>query len=102
MRFHGNFPEWKMRSPAGRQMVIRHVLHYLIERPDAKDTIRGILRWWLPRSVKIWDEAEVQSALDTLVAKGWVTQRKMSPSQSLYGLNQDGLEDILAYLEMFL
>jgi len=78
-------------------MLIRHILHYLTAHPDAKDTIQGILRWWLPKDEEAWNKAEVQEALDTLVARGWVTQRRTSPSRTLYGLNQKQLEEITAF-----
>jgi hypothetical protein len=79
-------------------MVIRHILHYLIEHPDAKDTIQGILRWWLPGSIEHWAEAVVQEALDVLVAKGWMTRRQTISSQQLYGVNREKLEEITTFL----
>lgn len=79
-------------------MVIRQILHYLMRHPDAKDTMTGILRWWLPREGVERKEEEVQEALDTLVARGWVTTRQTTPSQSLYWLNQEKLEEIKAFL----
>ena len=79
-------------------MVIRHILHYLIEHPDAKDTIQGILHWWLPGAIENWPEAVVQEALDVLVAKGWMTRRQTTSSQQLYGVNREKLEEITAFL----
>lgn len=79
-------------------MVIRHILHYLIEHPDAKDTLQGLHRWWLPRGIMEWEEEVVQSALDVLVARGWLTQRPITTSQTLYGLNKELLEAIKAFL----
>jgi hypothetical protein len=78
-------------------MAIREILQYLIDNPEAKDTLQGILRWWLPNEVDR-GEAEVQEALDGLVANGWLTQRRMTPSRTLYGLNKDNLEEIRAFL----
>jgi hypothetical protein len=45
-------------------MVIRHILQYLIDHPDAKDTTQGILRWWLVGGIAAWDEAAEQGTLD--------------------------------------
>lgn len=78
-------------------MVIRHILHYLTVHPDAKDTVQGILRWWLPKDEGAWSKEEVQEALDILVARGWVTQRRTIPSRTLYGLNKKQLEEIKAF-----
>jgi hypothetical protein len=95
---HKTFPRNK-DHPAGYQMVIRHILHYVIAHPDAKDTLRGILRWWLPWSIEPWAEAVVQEALDVLVAKGWMTRRQTPSSQQLYGVNRERLEEMKAFLQ---
>jgi hypothetical protein len=79
-------------------MVIQHILYYLSEHPDAKDTPRGILRWWCPRGGVGQAEEEVQEALDTLVAKGWLTQRQMITPQKLYMLNKEKLDEIKLFL----
>jgi hypothetical protein len=79
-------------------MVIRHVLQYLIAHPEAKDTMQGILRWWLPGGIGAWEEAAVQEALAALVARGWVTQRQLPSSQHLYGVNNARLEEIQGFL----
>jgi hypothetical protein len=79
-------------------MVIQHILHYVIAHPDAKDTIRGILRWWLPGPIEHWAEAFVQEALDVLVAKGWMTRRQTLSSQQLYSVNREKLEEITIFL----
>jgi hypothetical protein len=79
-------------------MVIQQILRYLIEYPDAKDTIQGILRWWLPKGTVERGEEEVQEALDVLDAKGWVTKRQTTTSRELYGMNKEKLEEIWAFL----
>jgi hypothetical protein len=82
-------------------MVIRHILHYLIEHPHAKDTLQGLHRWWLPGGVMAWEEEAVQEALDMLMARGWLTQRQITSSRNLYGMNQDKLEEIQEFLREF-
>ena len=79
------------------RIVIREILFYLIKHPDAKDTIDGILRWWIPDSD--WREEEVRQALGFLTSKGWLTARKIAASQKVYGLNKDKLLEIKEYLE---
>jgi len=89
-------------SPGSRRlMVIRGILQYLVMRPEAKDTVEGVCRWWLPHDcgdLGSWGEDEVQPALDDLVERGWVTTREMTPSHTIYGLNSDRLETIKAFL----
>ena len=79
-------------------MVIRHVLQYMVDHPDAKDTMQGIVRWWLPGGIAAWAEESVQDALDALVARGWLTQRQTTTSQQLYGVNKEKLEEIRLFL----
>lgn len=84
-------------------MVIRSLLGYWFEHPDAKDTAHGILQWWLPAQTMVIGEGAVQTALETLVARGWVTQRQIvsshdSDGQAIYGLNKDRLEEIRHFL----
>jgi hypothetical protein len=79
-------------------MVIRHVLQYLLDHPEAKDTSQGILRWWLPGGMVAWEEAAVQAALEALVIRGWATQRPLPASPPLYGLNRAPLEEIQVFL----
>ena len=79
-------------------MLIRHILQYLIAHPDAKDSLEGILRWWLPGGLGAWEEGEVLEALDALVTRGWLTWRFITPSQSLYGMNREKLEEIRRFL----
>jgi hypothetical protein len=79
-------------------MMIWYILQYLIAHPDAKDTLEGILRWWLPGDAGEWQEGEVREALDALVTRGWLTWRCITPSQSLYGMNKEKLEEIKRFL----
>jgi hypothetical protein len=79
-------------------MVVRPILQYLVDHPDAKDTIQGIVRWWLPEGIVAWEEEVVQDALDGLVARGWLTQRQTATSQHLYGVNKEKLEEIKVFL----
>jgi hypothetical protein len=80
-------------------MVIQHILQYWLVYADAKDTLQGILKWWLPGDCVERGAEEVQAALEALVARGWVTKRQTLPSQALYGLNQSKYEEIQAFLQ---
>lgn len=79
-------------------MVIRLLLHYLTEHLDAKDTLEGILEWWLPKDYAKWRE-DVKGALDFLISRKWLTKRKTPDHRVLYGINQERLEEIKAFLD---
>jgi len=78
--------------------VIRGILQYLVEHPDAKDTIEGILKWWLPDGHR-WGRGEVQKALDLLVSKAWLTKRVTIPTKEVYGINKDRTQEIRSFLQ---
>ena len=62
-----------------KQALIQNLLHYLIENYNAKDTIGGIHRWWLPRGGVEWgEEEEVQGILNFLISKEWLVTRESS------------------------
>ncbi len=79
----------------------RGILGYLLRHPDAKDTIEGIIKWWLADAVAECDQAEVQEALDGLTARGWLTKRDTTRSQTVYGMNKDQLQEVREFLNEF-
>ena len=81
-----------------RRAVIQAVLHYLIKNPDAKDTIEGVRRWWLPEGYREQRQEELEETLDFLASKNWLTIRMTSQQKKIYGLNKDFLEQIKNYL----
>ena len=66
-----------------RQLLMRRILQYLADHPDAKDTADGILKWWLPSHLIVWEKKEVQEVLDHLVLRGWLRKRNLYPSRDL-------------------
>ena len=84
-------------QPKSDTRVSREILRYLVEHPDAKDTIEGILKWWLPDGHR-WGSVDVQKALDLLTSKGWLTKRETIPSKEIYGINRNRLADIERFL----
>jgi len=85
-------------QPGAEGQVIRGILQHLIENPDAKDTMEGILKWWLPDGHR-QGRGEVQKALDMLTSKGWLTSREPIPSKEFYGINKDRLQEIRSFLQ---
>jgi len=88
------------RLECTRQRVIRGILLYLIEHPDAKDTMKGILKWWMPNGYLERGGKEIQQALDYLVLKGWLTTcpKVLQKDLIIYGVNKERLEQIKAFL----
>jgi hypothetical protein len=88
-------------SPGSDEKVIRGILHYCVECPDAKDTPDGILKWWRAKDQSEWRKEDVQKALDFLTSKGWLTKRGKIPSKEFYGINKDRLQEIRRFLQQF-
>ncbi len=59
-----------LRSQPNEQSKLeRKLLRYLIDHPDARDTLEGIAKWWLLEQEIREEKARVQEALAELVAK---------------------------------
>lgn len=77
---------------------MREILYYLIEHPDARDTIHGILSWWMPNGYRDRGGKELQEALDALVLQGWLSQKAYQKSRTLYGVNKKRFQQIKDFL----
>lgn len=82
----------------GRKKLVREILQYLVYNPEAKDTIEGIRACWLAGGNTEPSSDEIQKAIHYLQTKGWVTQRPISLSETIYRLNKDRLDEIKAFL----
>jgi hypothetical protein len=60
----------KNESPIERQ-----ILDYLTDNPAARDTLRGIVEWWLVKQNISQTTADVEAALSNLVLKGKLSAR---------------------------
>jgi hypothetical protein len=86
----------KDRSESDEQLI-RGILQYVVDHPDAKDTLEGIYKWWLPDSYRS-GKLEILTALNVLASKGWLTKRGTIPSKEIYGINRDRLQEIKSFL----
>ena len=57
--------EWKhiIAKPDNRSQVQRGILNYLTQHPHAKDTLQGIIEWWLVDSRQTPGVADVNEYL---------------------------------------
>jgi len=78
-----------------RELVVE-ILRYLVVHPKAKDTLNGILNWWLPDlGVKT---SKVEQSLELLVSKGWLIARSSPQSETIYSLNENVIDQIQKFL----
>lgn len=76
------------------------ILSYLLEHPDAMDTLEGIVRWWLMEQNIRNQTARVRKALDDLVKSGFVFEQKIPHSGTGFRLNKERYEEILSFLRV--
>ncbi len=70
--------------------IEEQIIGYLSRRPDAKDTLRGIVEWWLLEQKLYTSQTEVKDALAGLVAGNLVNARASSCGTIYYSLNKKG------------
>lgn len=76
------------------------ILGYLIENPNAQDTLEGIVEWWLLDRYTRWNAARVRKALEELVIAGLVLERRGKGSRVYYKINPKKVKEISALLEI--
>ena len=82
-----------------RLRIPYRVLAYLVENPNAQDTLEGIVEWWLLERLTSDHAAKVKEALAELVAAGLMLERRGKDSRTYYKINRRKLKEITAFLE---
>lgn len=78
--------------------IARDLLGYLINNPDAQDTLEGIVEWWLLQMKLETRTAKVKEALAGLVAKDLIMECTGTDSRLRYRINdarQAEIRDLL-------
>jgi len=70
------------------------ILAYLAEKPDAEDTIEGIVEWWLLHERITSQTLHVKKALAELLNAKLIVERKGRDSRSRYSVNRRKLKQI--------
>jgi hypothetical protein len=71
-----------------KSYIARNVLAYLSEHRDARDTLEGIVEWWLVEQRIVEQTAAVRDVLDELVADGLLLKSKGADSRTFYCVNR--------------
>ena len=70
------------------------IWRYLVEHPEAQDTIEGIADWWLTERRVRQGIAEVEAALQLLVDKGLVGVVRAGDGKKHYSLKRKKQKNI--------
>jgi hypothetical protein len=74
------------------------ILNYLLKHPEARDTVKGIAKWWMLSERIDWTIERVDQALASLVGKELVLVSKYEGQEPIYRLNRQKLEEIKSRL----
>lgn len=72
----------------GEMEIERSVLAYLHAHPQAADTLRGIVNWWLPLQRYESGSLRIEHVLSRLVAEGLLHRDELPDGEVLYALNR--------------
>lgn len=78
--------------------IAYEILAYLVQHPQARDSLDGIVRWWLLEQTIRYQATVVKEALEELALKGYVIQRNLPNSLAQYELNATKREEIIDLL----
>jgi len=77
-----------------RSPLFYDILAYFAEHPEAKDTVEGIVAWWLLEQRIKQTKAQVTTALAKLVAEGLLLARESTTGRVYYRVNRQKLREI--------
>ncbi|MFZ0312677.1 MAG: hypothetical protein WAL85_08230 [Candidatus Korobacteraceae bacterium] len=77
--------------------VALSILAYLVEHPDAKDSLEGIGVWWIEDSAKC-SQPELRGAVEALVELGALRVWNASPGSIVYGPSENFLQSPARFL----
>jgi hypothetical protein len=83
----------------GENKISRQILTYLVNHPDAQDTLEGIMQWWLLHQEIHYRRNLILNALDELVQKGLIIVRKPDSSSPRYQANWKRAAEIKQSIE---
>lgn len=67
-----------------------YILDYLVDNPDAGDSLEGIVDWWLLTQKIKFETQTVSAAVAELVADGLIVEQEGSDSRVVYRVNRAG------------
>ena len=82
-----------------KEQLAEEILQYLIDHPNAQDTLKGIVTWWLLERTIKHRTALVKEVLDKLVADGLVIAQQGTDSQTHYKIDLRRRRKIISLLK---
>ncbi|MGH7600929.1 MAG: hypothetical protein ACREOI_31615 [bacterium] len=91
----------KSTGPAiAKSAIALRILAYLEEHPDARDSLEGIVEWWLLEQEIKNHTIVVREALDELVTEGLIVEHQGESLRALFSMNPQKREEIQRLLQI--
>jgi len=97
----GDLVAWVLPAIAETKVMTgmaEDILNYLMDHPEASDTVDGIARWWILEQRVKREMEEVKATLSDLARRGFVLERKSADTVAHYRLNPAKAVEIAAEL----
>ena len=79
-----------------KREACQYILGYLLDNPNASDTLDGIMDWWLLNQKIRFETRIVIQAVAKLVADGLIVEQQGPDSRTIYRVNRsEDIKDIL-------
>jgi hypothetical protein len=82
-----------------KEQTTKDILVYLAGNPDARDTMEGIVEWWLLEQGILNRTMEVREALAELVGKKLILEHTGRDARSHYRINRHKAREIRSLLK---
>ena len=79
--------------------LAKAVLGYLLDHPEAQDTLEGIAGWWLLERYVTQQLPRVQRVVTELVAHGYLVVHQGADNRARYSINREQIDEIRKVLE---
>jgi hypothetical protein len=75
------------------------ILAYLMDNPEAQDTFKGIVDWWMLQQDIKRNIALVKKVVDRLIHKGFLLEKLGMDKTKYYQVNRERLAEISALIQ---
>lgn len=80
------------------RQIAHQILEYLLNNPAAKDTLEGIVNWWLLQQDIQRNVVLVKKTVDGLMSRGLLLARHGNDSKTYYYVNPEQIPVISALI----
>ena len=89
----------QLKNELKTQDAAHKILRYLMDNPKAKDTLEGIVEWWLLQQNIKQSITLIRGAVDKLIQKGFLVETQGTGRTTYYQVNNEKLPEIAALIQ---